>query len=243
MLEWSIIAFLGACVGSFLNVVIYRVPKGLSVVSPRSHCTTCNKNLSWYYNIPLLSWIVLRGKSGCCNKKISIQYPFVEFMSMFIFLLVFYKNGFNYQSIIISIVFALFLTLSVMDYYYHAIFDSVSLTTLAISIFSNNILVSFIDAIMVAGALTLLRFYVSFFLKKEAMGEGDIILGAAMGAILGVKLAIFSIFVAAVIALPFAYFQKGKDKIVPFVPFLSIGVLLVYIYEKEALNYLVLIGL
>lgn len=235
---WFIIGFLGACIGSFLNVVIYRVPMELSVVSPRSHCPTCKKNLSWYHNIPLVSWIVLGGKSGCCKEKISIQYPLVEFLSMVIFLLVFYKNGINYHSLAISVVFTLFLTLSVMDFYYHAIFDSVSLTTLALAFFTGNILYSLESALIVAGSMTLLRFYVSYFLKKEAMGEGDIILAAAMGAVVGVKLALFSLFVAACIALPFAYFAKNSEKRVPFVPFLSFGIFIVYIFDGYVRNYL-----
>lgn len=243
MLEWFIIGFLGACIGSFLNVVIYRVPLGLSVVRPRSHCTTCKKVLAWYHNIPLISWIVMGGKSGCCKEKISIQYPFVEFMSMILFLVVFYKNGINLQSLVISMVFCLFLTLSVMDYYYHAIFDSVSLTTLAIALFSNSFLISLEAALLVAGALTLLRFYVSYFLKKEAMGEGDIILGAAMGAVVGAKFALFAVFLAAFLALPFAYFAKEKEKQVPFVPFLSIGVFLVFIGDKLVINYFNYMGL
>ena len=241
MFEWMIIAFLGACIGSFLNVVIYRVPMGLSVVTPRSHCPTCGKNLSWYHNIPLVSWLVLKGRSGCCKEKISIQYPLVEFLCMVIFLLAFYKNGINYGSLIIALVFTLFLTLSVMDYYYHAIFDSVSLSALALALFSGDILISFESAFIVAGAMTLLRFYVSYFLKKEAMGEGDIILTAAMGALVGVKLALFSVFAAAFIALPFAYFAKGEEKVVPFVPFLAISIFIVYMFEGIVSDYLIYI--
>jgi leader peptidase (prepilin peptidase) / N-methyltransferase len=193
--------------------------------------------------VPLLSWLILRGKSGCCKEDISVQYPLVEFLSMLIFIGVFYKNGFNIQSLIVAIVFCLFLTLSVMDYYYHAIFDSVSLTTLAIAVFTNDILISLHDAFIVAGGLTLLRFYVSYFLKKEAMGEGDIILGAAMGAVIGMKFAFLAVFVAAIVALPFAYYAKAKEKVVPFVPFLTLGVFLVYAFDQYANEYFIWIGL
>jgi len=243
MIEWIIIAVLGACIGSFLNVVIYRVPLDLSVVSPGSHCPTCKKTLKWHHNIPMVSWLVLGGKSACCKEKISIQYPLIEFLTMGIFLLVFYKNGFHLQSLMVAVVFSLLLTLSAIDCKYHAIPDSVSLTLLTVSFFSNGFPESLQAGLIVAGFMILLRYYVSYFMNKEAMGEGDVIIAAAMGAMVGVDLALFSLFVASVIGLPFAYFTKNSERQIPFVPFLSMGLFLTYMFSQYAEAYLRSIGL
>ncbi len=243
MTEWIIIAILGACVGSFLNVIIYRVPLGLSVISPGSRCAKCEEPLKWYHNIPMVSWMALRGKSTCCKEKISIRYPLIEFLTMFIFLAVFYKSGFHFNALVIAIVFSLLLVLSAIDYDYHAIPDSVSLSLLAISFFSKGFLNSLHDGLLVAGFMILLRYYVSFFMDKEAMGEGDVIIAAAMGALVGVKLAFFSLFVASVIGLPFAYYTKHSNKQIPFVPFLAMGVFLTYLFSDYANAYLKSIGL
>jgi len=243
MIEWITIALIGAYIGSFLNVAIYRVPLDLSVVSPGSHCPTCKKPLKWYHNIPMISWLMLGGKSACCKEKISVQYPLIEFLTMGIFLLVFYKNGFQLQSLVVAVVFSLLLTLSAIDCKYHAIPDSVSLTLLTVSFFSNGFPESLQAGLIVAGFMILLRYYVSYFMEKEAMGEGDVIIGGAMGALVGVKLALFSLFVAALLALPFAFIAKRSNKPVPFVPFLSMGVFVTYMFSQYAEAYLRSLGL
>jgi len=231
MMAYILVGILGACIGSFLNVVIYRVPKNLSIINPRSHCPKCHKAIPIYHNIPLLTWLFLRGKSACCKTPISIQYPFVEFMSMVLFLLVFAKEGLAWNALIVSMVFVLLLVLSVMDYYHQVIFDSVSLTTLALSFFVGSFIDSVHAILVLIGSLMLIRFYTSFFFGKETLGEGDIIIAGIMGGVLGIKEALFSLFVAALIALPFSYFTKDKKKRVPFVPFSSISTLLVYYFD------------
>lgn len=243
-IQWIFIGILGVCIGSFLNVLIYRIPLGISISKPaRSFCTSCNTQFSWYLNIPILSWIFLRGKSNCCSSKISVQYPLIETLTSLSFIFVFYVNGFNLQSFLVALVFSLLIALSTIDYYYHAIPDSMSLALLTVSFFTNEFLLSLQAGLIVAGFMTLLRYYVSYFMDKEAIGEGDIIIAAAMGALIGVKLALLSLFVSAIIALPFAYIAKKLDNPVPFVPFLSMGIFLVYIFNDYAEAYLRSIGL
>ena len=236
-MEYIIIGILGACVGSFLNVVIYRVPQNLSIISPRSHCPKCHKDIPIYHNIPLLTWLYLRGKSACCKNPISIQYPFVEFMSMILFVIVFAKEGFTWDALILSLVFVLLLALCVMDYYYQVIFDSVSLITLALSFFIGNFMESALAIVVLVGSLILIRFYTSFFFQKETLGEGDIIIAGVMGAILGIKDAFFALFLAAILALPFSLLTKDKNKRVPFVPFLSLSTLLAYYFDEWVAMY------
>ncbi|MFN4197352.1 MAG: prepilin peptidase, partial [Caldimicrobium sp.] len=74
-IESFLFFLLGLIIGSFLNVVIYRIPKGISIISPSSHCPKCGKKLKWYHNIPVISFIILRGKCAYCGEKISLQYP------------------------------------------------------------------------------------------------------------------------------------------------------------------------
>ncbi len=230
---------LGLIFGSFLNVLIYRIPKNENIAFPPSHCTKCGKPLKWWHNIPLISYIFLKGKCSFCSEKISLQYPLVELLSAVIFVLIYIKIGNFTQSIIISLVFDVLLALSVIDFRYKAVPDSLNLLALTLAIFSGNILDSFTNALLFAGGFTLLRFYVSYIVKKEALGEADIMIAATIGAILGIQLGLFAIFLSAVIALP-AFLIVGKRDIqLPFIPFLAIALFLTYIFNNY---FLTLIG-
>ncbi len=79
--EYLIISIFGVVIGSFLNVLIYRIPKGENIAFPASHCQSCNTPLKWWHNIPIISWIILGGKCHFCKEKISIQYPIIEFLT------------------------------------------------------------------------------------------------------------------------------------------------------------------
>ncbi len=230
---------LGLVIGSFLNVLIYRIPKNENIAFPPSHCTKCNKPLKWWHNIPLISYIFLKGKCSFCGEKISLQYPIVELLSAIIFVIIYIKIGNFTQSIIISLVFDLLLALSLIDFRYKAVPDSLNLLALTLSIFSGNILDSFTNALLFAGGFTLLRFYVSYIIKKEALGEADIMIAATMGAILGVELGLFAIFLSAVIALPAFIIVGKKDIQLPFIPFLALALFLTYIFNDY---FLTLIG-
>ena len=81
MFEWLLVLLVGLCVGSFLNVAILRIPEDKSILFPASHCPSCQHPLSWYHNIPLLSWIFLRGKCAFCHTSISYQYPLIELVT------------------------------------------------------------------------------------------------------------------------------------------------------------------
>ncbi len=109
---------LGLLIGSFLNVLIIRIPKGESVVFPSSHCVKCKEKLKWWHNISLLSWILLKGRCYFCNEKISWQYPLIESLSAFLFAISYLKSENLYQALIVSLIFALLLALSAIDFKY-----------------------------------------------------------------------------------------------------------------------------
>ena len=229
-------ALLGLAVGSFLNVLIYRIPKDENIAFPASHCTNCGKPLKWWHNIPLLSYIILKGKCYYCKEKISFQYPLVELLSTVIFVLSYLKVGDFTQSLIVASVFDLLLALSVIDFRYKAVPDSLNLSALTLSIFSGTIPTSFTNALLFAGGFTLLRFYVSFIVKKEALGEADIMIAATIGAMLGIKLGLFAIFLSAIIALP-AFLIVGKKNLqLPFIPFLAMAMFLTFMLDSYFLK-------
>ena len=233
MIEVFLFVLFGLLFGSFLNVLILRIPKEQSVIFPSSHCPKCKNKLKFYHNIPIFSWVFLRGKCAFCSQKISIQYPLVELFSALIFLVIFLQNSNITQALIASLVFALLFGLSIIDFRYKAVPDSLNLAALSLAMFSSDMIVdNFINALLFAGGFSLLRFYVSFIVKKEALGEADIMIAATIGAMVGVQLGLVCIFLSAIIALPVFMIVKNRDLEIPFIPFLSIALFLVYIFDE-----------
>jgi len=232
MIEGGLLVLFGLLFGSFLNVLILRIPKEESIVFPGSHCTSCNNKLKWWHNIPLLSWLILGGKCYFCKETVSIQYPLIEFATAALFAVVYYKLGDITFSLIVALVFALLLGLSLIDFRYKAVPDSLNLSALTLAIFSSPaILTNLTNALLYAGGFSLLRFYVSYAIKKEALGEADIMIAATIGAMVGWKLGLLTIFLSAVIALPVFIYIKEKDYEVPFIPFLALALFIIYIFE------------
>jgi len=226
----------GIVIGSFLNVVILRVPKKESIVFPASHCPTCKTPLKWWHNIPIFSYIALKGKCAFCKEKISIQYPIIELISGFIVASVYYKYGFNIFSVMLMATFLSLLVSSVVDLKYKAITYVMNVLPVTFAIFSSpNIVENFTNALLFAGGAVFIRDYVSAIINKEAMGEGDILVFATMGAILGIKLSLFAIFLGAVFAIfPSIYNRIAKkDLELPFIPFLSLGLFVVWLFENK----------
>jgi len=223
----------GILIGSFLNVVIYRIPKGESIVFPSSKCQSCQTPLKWYHNVPIFSWLFLRGKCGFCSEKISIQYPLIELATGIIAVSLFYKLGLVWNLPIVFTVFTLLLALLMIDFKYMAVPDSLNLLALALAVITPSILDSVHDALLAAGGLTLLRYYLTYFLNKEAMGEGDIIVAGTMGALLGFPLFFYALFLSAILAIVPSLMAQNKEKAVPFVPFLAMATFIVYMFDSE----------
>ena len=258
----------GTLFGSFLNVLILRIPRDESIAFPASHCFTCKTPLKAWHNIPLFSWLFLRGKCAFCEAPISAQYPLIEFLSGFIFLTIAYKMGISLSSLFVALTFLILLALSMIDFRYKMAPDSLNLLAILFAILGAYSFTMFLNsiqnALLFAGGFTLLRFSLSYLLtsiahfqaKKtqtswtknyhtypfiEAMGEADIMVAATMGALLGVKLALVAIFIAAVLALPVMLFVQGKsteEQRVPFIPFLAMGTFISYLLNTQIYTYL-----
>lgn len=236
---------LGIAIGSFLNVLIIRIPKGENIAFPASHCVHCDTPLRIWHNIPLFSWLFLRGRCAFCGGPISVQYPLIELLSGIIFLTLTLKMSLSAATLGIATVFVLLLALSVIDFYYKMVPDSLNLSALTlavVSVYSLSMLsVNLVNALLFAGAFSLLRFYISFAIKQEAMGEADIMIAATMGALLGVELTLAAIFLSAVLALPAMLLlrdETDESKQVPFIPFLAMATWIVYIFDTQVSAYI-----
>lgn len=254
---------LGICIGSFSNVLIYRMPiiaikkekaksgenvgKIESISFPASHCQSCNTPLKWYHNIPLFSWLFLGGKCAFCKDKISIQYPIVEFLGGVFMLVGFFieVDSFNYPALfkafMIGILFIILLAMSIIDLRYTAAPDGLLYASVAISLLYAFSIQSLIDAGILAGIFALLALIVSLIKRRFALGSADIFIFAAMGAVLGLNLGFMAIFIAAVVSLPAFAIAAQKDYELPFIPFLSFGLFVTYCFEKELLKVLEII--
>lgn len=262
------VAIFGLLFGSFLNVVILRIPADESVVFGASHCTSCKTPLRPWHNIPLFSWLYLRGKCSFCGVKISIQYPLIELVSAAIFVVLASKMGINVATFFAFMSFMMLLALSIIDFRYKMVPDSLNLLAILFAIFAALSPVAFVsnlqNALLFAGGFTLLRFALSYYLTSsvyraglktktpwnkhydrtpfiEAMGEGDIMVAATMGALLGVELGLVAIFLSALLALPvmLLLLRKSKEEQrVPFVPFLALATLIVYLYDTPIYSYI-----
>jgi len=221
----------GIVMGSFLNVLIYRIPNNENIAFPASKCQSCQTELKWYHNVPIFSWIFLRGKCAFCSESIAMQYPLIEFSTGIVAVLLFFKLGLVWYLPFVFLTFFLLLGLVMIDFKYMAVPDSLNLLALAVAVVGPNALESIQYALMAAGGLALLRYYLSYFLNKEAMGEGDIIVAGTMGALLGFPLFFYALFLSAILAMIPSLL--ARDKAVPFVPFLAIATFIVYLLDSQ----------
>lgn len=237
-----IIIFLyGIVIGSFLNVCIYRIPKGESIAAERSHCMCCGYRLKWYDLIPVFSYLCLGGKCRKCNKKISVQYPIVEAVNGIAYLIIFAVNGLNPISVIYCLMTSALLVLSVIDFRTYEI-------PLGINIF---ILVLGLVRIMLDMANW--REYAAGFLavsavlellllasRGKAIGGGDVKLMAAAGAVLGWKLILLA-FIWACILGTVIHLLRMKISHVRHVlamgPYLSMGIFLAALWGNSFWNW------
>lgn len=240
---YAILFFIfGLCFGSFSNVLIYRLPKNESINFPASHCQNCQTPLKWYHNIPLFSWIFLRGKCAFCKDKISIQYPLVELACGFLSIICFFIEPNILKAIFIAFTFILLLDLSIIDFRYTAVPDAllypVLITSLCYSLILDFNFMGIINAGFFAAIFWLLRLIVSFALKREAMGSGDIFIAGVIGAILNWKLSLIAIYLAAIFTLPAYVIVRKKNYELPFVPFLAIGLFITWLFQTQILEIL-----
>ena len=255
-----IVVVFGCCMGSFLCVCVERLPKGLSVISPRSRCVHCGKIIPWYLNIPIFSWLFLRGKARCCKKAIPVSYLLSE-LGVGIMAGLLYMHSpklfVPYFTLFCLLWVAFFIDLKTM-----MIPDEISLLGIVfgvlISCFFPELqgkrepfygLVSSVEiACLSMGGLFLFISIAEFFLKKEAMGLGDVKLMGCIGAFLGGDACLFSLFFGAILGTVCVFFEylfrkfylkkrmTLRNKMIPFGPFLAFSTLLYLFFPQLMLK-------
>ena len=227
---------LGSIIGSFLNVCIYRIPAGLSIVSPPSSCPNCGWQIRWFQNVPILSYLFLRGKCAGCGQQISLRYPLVEALTGGLFVLVLYSFGLSPATPVYWLFVAVLVVITFIDLDHQIIPDVISLPGIVVGFLCSFFIpwVPWLDSLLGiligGGILFLIAWGYEFLTKREGMGGGDIKLLAMLGAFLGWKAIFPMVFLASlagtVIGLPLMVLQKKDSKLaLPFGPFLALAAL------------------
>jgi len=257
IIEFTIFAF-GCCIGSFLNVVIFRLPLRRSIIYPSSRCLKCNSKINWFDNIPIFSWLILKGECRFCKNKISFQYPLIESLTGVLFFVSFYSTPSLFEAvskefvlIMGCILSSIFILLSVFDYKYFWLPSFLTVNGIFLGLINALILDFFIDLnnftffqYSLLGSLIgylifkLMSLLGEFIFKKPVLGNGDSKLAAMIGAWIGVKGLLITIWLAFHTAGIFVICglvlkKLDRKKKIPFGIFLSLNAFLVWTVGNE----------
>lgn len=236
---------LGAVVGSFLNVCIYRIPAEKSIVSPPSSCPACGHPIRWYENIPMVSYLLLRGRCSSCQIRISPRYPAVEALTGGLFALTFFYFGFSTATMVYLIFVAALVVITFIDLDHQIIPDVISLPGILVG-FAGSFFVpwltwsdSIFGVLLGGGSLLAVAWGYEKLTGREGMGGGDIKLLAMFGAFLGWQAVFPVIFLASLVGtlvgVPLMLIQKGDTRLaIPFGPFLALAAI-VYLFWGQML--------
>lgn len=224
---------IGLCIGSFLNVVIYRLPLGQSLVSPGSRCTKCGYQLRWYDNVPVLSWALLGGRCRQCRTSISVQYPIVEVVTAVLFVLVAWLTPVGPLLVSRLILVAILVALFGIDLEHQILPNTITLPGLASGLMFSTIAPpgwkdALLGALLGAGVLYGIAAAYYAVRREEGLGMGDVKMLAMIGAFLGWKAVlvtlVLSSFSGAAIGMALIAAQRGGMKLaLPFGTFLAVG--------------------
>jgi leader peptidase (prepilin peptidase) / N-methyltransferase len=234
----------GLLVGSFLNVVIARVPEGRSVWAPRSACPRCGAPIGWYDNIPIASFIVLRGRCRGCRAGIPWRYPIVEAATGSAFALAYVLLGPTAEFLVAAALLGALIAITAIDLQHQIIPDVITLPGIAVGIVANSLLpegVGWLHSLIgvaVGGGL----FFVIIILSGGGMGGGDMKLGAMLGAFLGWKLGLLALLLGvlaggAVAVALLLFGRKGRKEAIPFGPYLALGGAIALLWGDQVLTW------
>ena len=241
----------GSIMGSFYHVLATRLSKGMSIITPASHCEKCNHKLRWYELIPILSYIIQGGKCSKCKTNLPISYLLMEVCSGMLFAVCYHVFGIKLELLVALVFVSCLIIVIISDIEYMIILDEV----LIFSIFA-IILVDLIDIGLyetslkiIAGTGSFITMYLikklgDIMFKQESLGGGDIKLMFLVGLVIGYPMSVCNIFFATFIAFPIALYLliRKKDNIIPFGPFLSMSAIILYIWGltfTEIINFII----
>jgi leader peptidase (prepilin peptidase)/N-methyltransferase len=251
MHEWFsylAVGTLGALVGSFLNVCIFRLPRGESIVWPGSHCPSCANAIAGYDNIPVLSYLWLRGRCRTCRTPISIRYPIVEAVNAFGYLAILWFFGPTWTAALYALLFSALVVITGTDLTHKMIPNVITLPGMAVGLLGAvtvlpvGVVNSIVGLTLGGGILWLLAWLSPYLFGKEGMGGGDIKLLAMIGAFLGWKPALLTIMIGSltgsIIGISLIALRIIKrDDYLPFGPFLVLGALLSLFFAQPLLDW------
>lgn len=231
----GLVFMFGMCIGSFLNVCIHRLPSSMSIINPsRSFCPQCNSAIQFYDNIPVLSYLWLKGRCRNCKASISLRYPLVELMAGILAIAILFMFGLTLEGVVYFVFISSLLVITFIDIDHKIIPDIITLPGIPIGLAASIVLPdmtfksSLLGLLVGGGSLLLVAWTYSLITQKEGMGGGDIKLLGMIGTFIGWKGVIFTIFAASLTGTfvgIIVMLLKGKNLkfAIPFGPFLSIG--------------------
>lgn len=242
------VALVGLCIGSFLNVVIYRLPQNKSIVSPGSACIHCGHAVRWYDNIPLFGWLWLKGRCRDCQKPLGFQYPFVELLGAIAAVASLWEFGLTLAGGVFFVFLCLLIIITFIDLVHQIIPDRITLPAMVLALPAAPFLPEFslvqglLGLLTGGGVLWGIAAIYSRLTGVEGIGGGDIKLMGLVGALTGWQGALFTLFggavTGAVVGLVLLA-AKGKNMrtAIPFGPFLSIAAVVYLFYGKTIFNW------
>lgn len=226
------IGILGAILGSFYACMGYRIPNKISLTKPNSYCENCKKEIKWYMNIPVFSYLFLHGKCAYCKSKIDSLSFIVEILTSFLFIVFYIKYGFNVTFFISFVLISVLGVTMVSDFRYYYVSDRVvilGLISLIILVYFEKdfMLYKIISGIVMFLLMFLIKIIGDKSFKRESLGGGDIKLLGIIGLALGFYPTLISLVISCSMTLVYYFLSKQDEKEIPFGPFLLIGALLV----------------
>ena len=227
--------------GSFLGCMGYRIPNKIKTTYPSSFCADCGKTLKWYMNIPIISYIFLKGKCAYCGKPINFIYPFVEITGALLFLCNYLLFDFTADFFVATIISCMLLVTIVSDFLYYYISDRVlligSFALLAVNYYFfdlNDVFYNIISAVIIFAVMYFIKICGNITFKKESLGDGDIKLMGVIALGLGIINSFVTLFIGSLVGLIFSIIsiKKNKEGIIPFGPFLLIGAIITIYFSN-----------
>lgn len=238
----------GAVVGSFLNVCIYRLPEGKSIVSPPSSCPVCKGYIPFYFNIPVIGFLLLRGRCGRCKSPISFRYPFVEALTGLAAVALFFRYGPDIRIFIPFLFLAALIVITFIDLDKKIILNVITLPGIVIGFAASFFMpapgvVSSLTGIVAGGGILMgIAMGYHYITGKEGMGGGDIKFLAMIGAFIGWKGVLFTLFTSSILGavagvVVMVIFSRDTKYALPFGPFLAIGAVLYLFYGEFLIGW------
>ncbi len=238
---YTIVFLYGIVIGSFLNVCIYRIPKKENIAIVRSHCMTCNHQLQWYDNIPLFSWMILRGKCRYCKAPISPQYPIIEASNGILWLLVAMIKGISVESLLYALLFSALLTLSVIDFRTYEIPAGINIFILTLGLIMTVLnYTEWLDHVIGFLAVSIPLYIIIIVTDGRGIGGGDMKLMAAAGLLIGWKLIILAFALGCIIGAPIHILRMKiakADRVLAMGPYLSIGIMIAVLWGESIIRW------